>query len=48
MPWYSGENQTALGVTIANKKADGSCEIDRKLIHRRKSKGRERIWETGY
>lgn len=32
MPWYFGEKLTALGVTIANKKADGSCEIDRKLI----------------
>ena len=32
MPWYFGEKLQALGVEIINKKADGTCHQDRKLI----------------
>jgi molecular chaperone Hsp31 and glyoxalase 3 len=32
MPWYFGEKLQALGVEIINKKANGTCYQDRKLI----------------
>lgn len=32
MPWFFGEKLTALGVEIINKKANGTCYRDRKLI----------------
>ncbi len=32
MPWYFGEKLEALGVEIINKKAEGNCHQDRKLI----------------
>ena len=32
MPWYFGEKLQALGVEIINKKVDGTCHQDRKLI----------------
>lgn len=32
MPWYFGERLKALGVEIINKKANGTCHRDRKLI----------------
>jgi molecular chaperone Hsp31 and glyoxalase 3 len=32
MPWYFGEKLQNLGVEIINKKANGSCHQDRKLI----------------
>ncbi len=32
MPWRFGERLTELGVNIINKKSNGTCHIDRKLI----------------
>ena len=32
MPWYFGEKLQELGVEIINKKAEGNCQQDRKLI----------------
>ena len=32
MPWYFGEKLQELGVEIINKKAEGNCHQDRKLI----------------
>jgi molecular chaperone Hsp31 and glyoxalase 3 len=32
MPWYFGEKLRELGVEIINKKANGTCYQDRKLI----------------
>ena len=32
MPWYFGEKLQSLGVEIINKKAQGNCHQDRKLI----------------
>jgi D-lactate dehydratase / protein deglycase len=32
MPWYFGKRLKELGVDIINKKANGTCHRDRKLI----------------